>query len=280
MTNNPLFRFVVTISVALTFCSANAALNPVKEADPCTRAKQQLEAAIQKNVAALRSTLSKGVQIDRAKAEELWNTAAAEKAVIRIRDGYKKAADLTDNQIARMAAKEVADYKNSLSPKEYDKQLAVISRRAARPDIATAEEQYLVDANAARAALAKACGNGEIQKALRIAGAFLQKRWDSMGTEANPWDKVIKFATDISMRDYRRYGLLGGKNSDARKVLAKVQREIEKVMDKNLGLAQMRREMGKYKIADVTWDTPLGGRNAAVPKAKRDIQNFLRKPFG
>lgn len=275
MTNNSLIRFAVAIAATFALCSANAA-NPIKELDPCTKAKRQLEDAIEKERAELRSTLSKteNIHVDRAKAEELWNTAAAEKAVVRIRDGYKEAA-LTETQIAKMAAKEVSDYKSRLAPKEYEEQLTIILRQAAKPDIATAEEQFLADANAERAALNAACGNGEIEKATRIAGAFLQKRWDSMRTEQTPWNKVIKFTTDISMRDFERYGLLGGPNSDARKVVATVQREVGKVMDNNLKLSPQQ-----TRVSDVTFRTPLGGRNAALPKAARDVKKFLRKPFG
>ena len=271
---------IATALSVFTLWSANAALDPVKNLDPCTKAKRQLDAAIQMHLAALRSALSEGIQMDRLKAEELWNGAAAEKAVVRIRDGYKGAASLSEEQISKMAAKDVSDYKASLAPKEVQRQLAVISRQASRPDIATAEQQVLVDAKDARAALDTACGKGDIQTALRIAGDFVQKRWDSMSTEQEPWDKVIKFATDISMRDFYRYGLLGGKNSDARKLFVKVQREVDKVMDKRLGLAPLRKQFAKVKIAGVTWEYPLGRKNALFPKAASDTKKKLRKWTG
>jgi len=80
-----------------------------------------------------------------------------------------------------------------------------------------------------------------------------------MKTESTVLNKKIKFFTDISMRDMERYGLLGGPNSDARKIGKKVEHAVAKEFDKKLG------------IRDVSVRTPFGGKNSAVNKAKRAL---------
>ena len=258
--------YLLACLMCFVAASKASAVDPLKALDPCTKAKKQLEAAISNQVAAFKRerVRPRNLPISEQDAQELWNTLALEKAVNEIHTRYRGVKGLTEDQMAEMAAREVAGYKAKLGAPEYRKELSILQKQATQASMSDAERQYAVEAKAQRNALRTACGNGEIEKALRIAGAFAQKRWNSMRTENTPWDKAIKFATDISVRDMERYGLLGGPNSDARKV----GKRIEK------GVAA---QFAKAGISGVSLRTPGGGPNSEVNTLRKKAKHVARQ---
>lgn len=248
--------------------------NLLNEVDPCVKEEKQFKSE-ENRILSVFSTEKKRLEnlpIPKDKYKKIWNQIAYQSARKQVVERYS-GITFTEEQLGQMGQKEVAHYIKTVGENEVQQEMLTIFDEHKKQSLNDLEKEKILtkaELSSKRKELGDACGTGEGERILRVVISGIDNRIKSMDSEKTFDAKVLKFSTGISLADINKYGLLGGPNSEARKVT----KGIENIVSANIEAA--KREKGDINkairgttgisVKDIKKHGILGGKNSEARK--------------
>lgn len=242
--------------------------------DPCVKEENQFKSEENRIRGAFDSERKRleEMPIPKNEYKKIWDQVAYQSARKQIIERYS-GISFTEEQLGQMGQKEVDNYIKTVGEDGVQKEMLTIFEEHKKQSLVELDNERAlseVELSKQRDELKDACGNGEGERILRVIISGIDQRIKSMDSESSIDAKALKFTTGISLADINKYGLLGGPNSEARKVA----QGIENIVAANIEAA--KREKGDINkairattgisVEDIKKHGILGGENSEARK--------------
>lgn len=243
-------------------------------ADPCVDAEKQFKSEQMRMLNAFESEKKRldEMPIPQENYRKIWNQVAYQSAKKQIIERYSSIT-FTEEQLEQMSQKEVHNYIKTIGEDGVNTEMDTIFKEHKNQSLSDLENDKVmseIELKKQKKELDDSCGTGEVERVFRIVISGIDSRIKSMGSEKNFDAKVFKFTTGISLADIDQYGLLGGPNSEARKVAKGIENivvaNIEAAKRERGDINQAIRATTGVSVGDIKKHGILGGPNSEARK--------------
>lgn len=225
----------------VSFTVQSNAESPLDDLGPCVKEEKDFKEQQNKLLAAYDASILEIQKMPMPQEEykKIWNKVAYESAKEQVIESYS-GVTFYGEQLGKMGQNQVDLYIKTVGDDAVQKEMLIYfqeHKKQALEDLAKERSDTVAELDVQKKALDDACGSGEGEKILRIAITRVANRISSMDPESTFDAKAFKFSTGISLADIKKYGLVGGLNSEARKVV----KGIENIVAANIEAAKLER---------------------------------------